>query len=175
MRHFYRLLTIISIAVLAACAQVPQAAIDVSRQVSTGITSLGENGQDAIAAWEETAFALLDERWSQIYKKADAEFRKKRQLAAAATLSADQAEEVAGLAALIRDEARKKIAGKASEMRKIITANAKTTLEANESVTQLLVSSNAVLTTQQSAAKQVAEQVKLPADLANFVSDLIKP
>lgn len=175
MQYLTRLILIIPVVMLAGCAQVPQAAIDVSRQVSTGISSIGTNGLDTVAAWEETALALLDERWSQIYKKADAEFRKKRNIAANAALTPDQSEDVAALATLVRDEARKKITGKADEMRKIISGNTKTTLEANESVTQLLISANSVLSAQQSAAKQVAEQAKLPSDLNQFVLELIKP
>lgn len=175
MQSIVRFLLIISLGLLTACAQVPLAAIDVSRQVSTGISSIGTNGLDTVAAWEETALALLDERWSQIYKKADTEFRKKRQIAVGTALTPDQVEDVAGLAALVRDEARKKINGKANEMRKVISGNTKNTLEANESVTQLLVSANSVLTVQQAAAKQVAEQAKLPSDLSAFVLNLIKP
>ena len=60
-------------------------------------------------------------------------------------------------------------------MRKVISGNAKTALEANESVTQLLISANSVLTQQQAVAKQVAEQAKLPSDLNAFVLNLIKP
>ena len=175
MQPTIRLFLVFPIVFLTACAQVPLSAIDVSRQVSTGISSLGNNGQDAVAAWEEVVLALLDERWSQIYKRADSEYRKKRQIAAGAALTADQVETVAGVATLIRDDARKKITGKANEMRKVISGNAKTTLEANESVTQLLISANSVLTTQQAVAKQVAEQAKLPADLNSFVLNLIKP
>jgi len=175
MQRTLRLLLIVPIAFLTACAQVPISAIDVSRQVSTGISSLGTNGQDAVAAWEEVALALLDERWSQIYKRADSEYRKKRQIAAGTALAADQVEEVAGLATLIRDDVRKKITGKANEMRKVITENAKTTLEANESVTRLLISANSVLSTQQAVAKQMTEHAKLPADLNTFVLNLIKP
>lgn len=175
MLRFYTAILPITFAVLSGCAQVPQAAIDVSRQVSSGISSIGNNGQDVVTAWEETTFALLDERWKQIYKKADNEFRKKRQVANTAVLTAEQQEEVAGLAALIRDESRKKIAARANEMRKVIGANTKTTLEANESVTQLLVSASAVLATQQAAARQVADQAKLPTDLGKFVSSLIEP
>jgi hypothetical protein len=175
MQSAFRLLPFVPIALLTACVQVPISAIDLSRQVNTGISSLGTNGQDAVAAWEEVALALLDERWSQIYKRADSEYRKKRQITASSTLTADQAEEVAGLAALIRDDARNKVTGKANEMRKVISGNTKTTLEANESVTQLLISANSVLTTQQTVAKQVVEHTKLPTDLNTFVLNLIKP
>ena len=170
-----RLFFVVPIAFLTACAQVPISAIDVSRQVSTGISSLGTNGQDVVTAWEEVALAFLDERWSQIYKRADSEYRKKRQIATSAALTADQVEEVAGVATLIRDDARKNITAKANEMRKVISGNAKTALEANESVTQLLISANSVLTQQQAVAKQVAEQAKLPSDLNAFVLNLIKP
>lgn len=175
MQPAFRLLLIVPVALLTACAQVPISAIDVSRQVGTGVSSLSTNGQDAVVAWEEVALALLDERWGHIYKRADSEYRIKRQIAASAALTADQSVEVAGLATLIRDDARKKITGKANEMRKVISANTKTTLEANESVTQLLISANSVLTTQQTLAKQAVEHAKLPTDLNTFVLNLLKP
>lgn len=174
MQPFTRLLLAITVLWLSACAQVPTSAIDLNRQVSTGISSLGTNGQEAVAAWEEAALAFIDDRWKEIYKKADSEFRIKRKLADNIALNGDQAEEVAGLAALIRDEARKKIIGKANEMRKVISDNTKATLEANESVTRLLVSANSVLTAQESTTKQVVEHAKLPATTNNFLRDLIK-
>lgn len=175
MQPAFRLLLLAPVALLTACAQVPISAIDANRQVGTGISSLSANGQDAVAAWEEVALALLDERWGQIYKRSDSEYRKKRQIAASSALTADQAEEVAGLATLIRDDARKKIIGKANEMRKVISGNTKTTLEANESVTQLLISANSVLTKQQTLVKQAVEHENLPTDLNTFVLNLIKP
>ena len=175
MQLAFRFLILVSVGMLAACAQVPIAAIDVSRQVGTGISSLSSNGQDAVASWEEVALALVDERWTLIYKKADSEYRKKHQIASSHTLTAEQAEEIAGLAALLRDEVRKKIIVKSNEMRKVISDNAKITLIGNESVTQLLVSSNSVLTTQQTLAKQAVEYAKLPNDLNMFVLNLIKP
>lgn len=175
MQPAFRLLLLVPVVLLTACAQVPISAIDVSRQVGTGISSLSTNGQDAVAAWEEVALVLLDERWGQIYRRADSEYRKQRQIAVPAALTADQAEEVAGLATLIRDNARKKITGKANEMRNVISGNTRTTLEANENVTQLLISANSVLTTQQTFAKQAVEHAKLPTDLNTFVLNLIKP
>lgn len=161
------------IMLLTACAQVPVAAIDLSRQVGQGISAIGANGQDAIAAWEEVALSLVDERWSQIYKKADNEYRKKYQIAAGATLNSTQTEDLAGLAALMRDEVRKKISTKAIEMRKVVSANTKATLEANDSVTNLLISANSVLTVQQAVAKQALDQAKLPTDINNYVKGLI--
>lgn len=175
MLFYSRLLVLVPVALVSACAQVPISAIDASRQVNTGISTLSSNGQDAVSAWEQAALALLDERWSQIYKRADIEYRKKRQINASEALKTDQAEQVAGLATLIRDDARKKIAGTANEMRKVILENSKVTLEANESVTQLLISANSVLTTQQTSAKQVVEYGKLPADINTLVLSFIGP
>jgi len=82
---------------------------------------------------------------------------------------------LASLAALMRDESRKRINGRANEMRKIVDANTKTTFEANDSVTRLLVSARSVLYGQQEAAKQVAEQAKIPPDITKFITDLLKP
>jgi hypothetical protein len=175
MNHLWRIILTTSILVGAGCAQIPQPAIDVSRQVSSGISALGTNGQDMVTAWEEVAYALLDERWSQIYRKAESDYRTKRQLAKTVALNSEQQEEVAGLATLMRDESRKKIGIRSADMRKIIDANTKTTLEANDSVTRLLVSAKSVLSGQQETAKQLADQVKIPSDASKFVSDLLKP
>jgi len=162
-------------ALLSACAQVPVAAIDVNRQVSVGIAALGSNGQDLVNAWEETAFAVIDERWGTLYKKAEIDFRAKRRIAPDAALSAAQQEDLAGLATLVRDQARQRIAAKAREMRQVLAANTRGTLEANDSITQLLISANAVLSQQQSALKQVGEQLRIPSDVTKFVVELVQP
>ena len=63
-------LTLIFIAILTfttGCSSIPQAAIDVNKQVSAGISALGENGIEMVDAWEKSAFNMLDERWSKIY------------------------------------------------------------------------------------------------------------
>lgn len=168
-----KLFSVVLVIFLSACAQVPFAAIDLNRQVSQGISAIGDNGQAAIAAWEAVALSLVDERWGQIYKKADIEYRKKYQIAGGIALTSTQAEELAGLAALLRDEVRSKIFAKAMEMRKVVSVNTKATLDANDSVTNILISANAVLTVQQTAAKQVLEQARLPTDVNNFVKNLI--
>jgi hypothetical protein len=168
-----RSLLLIAAALLGACAQVPVAAIDVNRQVGVGITTLGSNGQDLVNAWEETAFAVIDERWSRMYGKAEADFRARRRIAADAPLTAQQQEDLAGLATLVRDQLRQKISARANEMRKVLATNTRNTQDANESITQLLISANTVLTQQQSALKQVGEQLKIPGEVGKFMSDLV--
>ena len=155
------------------CVQIPQAAIDVNRQVSTGISSLGDNGQEMVRAWEETAYMVLDEKWGQIYKKAESAYRSKKGIAAGTTLSAQQREDVAGVATLVRDEIRKKIRAEADNMRSIISSNTKSTLEANESITNLLISANAVTSMQQSAIKQVGTLIPIPPAISTFVNSAI--
>jgi hypothetical protein len=170
-----RCLLLIAAALLGACAQVPVAAIDVNRQVGVGIAALGGNGQDLVNAWEETAFAVIDERWNRIYGKAEADFRARRKIAADAPLSAQQQEDLAGLATLVRDQMRQKISTRAKEMRKVLATNTRSTQEANESITQLLISANTVLTQQQSALKQVGEQLRIPADVGKFMAEVLQP
>ena len=166
---------LLAASLFGACAQVPVAAIDVNRQVGVGIAALGNNGQDLVNAWEATAFAVIDERWGTLYKKAEIDFRAKRQIARDAPLSAAQQEDLAGLATLVRDQARGKISARANEMRKVLASNTRNTQEANDSLTQLLISANAVLSQQQSALKQVGEQLRIPADLSQFVTELMQP
>lgn len=159
---------------LSACAQIPQAAIDVNKQVSTGITAIGANGQEMVRAWEESGYKMLDERWTQVYKKAEASYRTKRKIAKDSSLTAQQQQDVAGLASLVRDKVRTKIRAEADKMRSIIASNTKTTLEANESITNLLVSANTVNTTRQSALKEVGKLVPIPPEITGFIDNALK-
>ncbi|MBK7955788.1 MAG: hypothetical protein IPK02_18650 [Candidatus Accumulibacter sp.] len=166
------LLLVLSV-LIAGCAQIPQAAIDVNRQVSSGISALGQNGQDLIAAWEETGYAILNDRWSQIYKNADTAYRTKKNIVIGTALTAQQQEEVAGMAVLVRDAVRTKIRDEASILRKTVSSNTAITLEANDSITALLISANSVLSGQQSALKQVVGLVPIPPAIGQFVTDAI--
>ncbi len=56
--------------VITGCSNIPQAAIDVNKQVSVGINALGENGVEMVKAWELSAYSMLDEKWSKVYAKA---------------------------------------------------------------------------------------------------------
>lgn len=158
---------------ITGCAQIPQAAIDVNRQVSAGISALGQNGQDLITAWEETGYAILDDRWSQIYRNADTTYRTKKTIAAGSALTAQQQEDVAGIAVLVRDAVRTKISAEASTLRKTVSSNTIITLEANDSITALLISANSVLSVQQSAIKQVVGLAPIPPAIGKFVTDAI--
>lgn len=161
------------ILLLTGCAQIPQAAIDVNKQVSTGITTIGDNGKEMVLAWENTAYSMLDERWERVYRKAESSYRTKKGILAGTALSSLQQEEVAGLAALVRDEVRGKIRLEADDMRKIIASNTKSTLEANESITQLLVSANAVNAIQQSAIKEVGPLLPIPPVISGFIESAL--
>jgi hypothetical protein len=159
---------------VSGCVQIPQAAVDVNRDVSKGISALRDNGNEMVDAWEEMGYRMLDERWARVYSKADADFRAKRKLAPGSALSADQQQNVAGLATLYRDEVRKKIQAKAAELRAVINKNAKMTLDANESITSLLISANAVTSVQQTALKSVGELVPVLPKVSSFVEELLK-
>ncbi len=111
-----RNLILVFIATLAfittGCSNIPQAAIDVNKKVSAGISTLGENGIEMVDAWEQSAFDMLDERWTNIHKKAGASYRNSKGITAGTTLTLQQQEDVAGLSAFIRDEIRKKLGQK---------------------------------------------------------------
>lgn len=160
--------------IATGCSSIPQAAIDVNKQVSEGISALGENGTEMVNAWEQSAYNMLDEKWSKVYEKADATYRSKRSIAAGAILTAQQQEDIAGLSALIRDEVRSKIRSESNEMKSIIMSNTKNTLAANESVTDLLVTANAVATFQQAAIKEVGNIIPIPPTISTFISDSLK-
>ena len=173
MSRYHSAAAIILVAIAAGCVHVPQAAIDVNKQVSIGITSISENGQEMINAWEETGYMVLDDRWSQVYRRAEVEYRKKKNLADSAVLNSQQQEDVAGLATLIRDDVRKKIHNEANKMRQIISANTKTTLEANNSITNLLISASSMISSQQTALKEVTKLIPIPPEIVKFVSNAI--
>jgi hypothetical protein len=174
MKRFLPATVLVTTFSMVGCAQIPQAAIDVNRQVATGITALNDNAQELIRAWEETAYQVLDERWSKVYAQADAAYRTKRGVQPGVLLTSPQAEEVAGLATLVRDDVRKKIRTEADGMRKIVTANAKNTLDANESVTMLLINANAIGAAQHSALKQVGTLLPIADTVTNFINIALK-
>ena len=160
--------------IATGCSSIPQAAIDVNKQVSAGIRALGENGIEMVNAWEQSAYNMLDEKWSKVYEKADVSYRSKKSISAGAVLTSQQQEDVAGLSALIRDEVRSKIKSEANGMKSIIMSNTKNTLAANESITDLLVSANAVATFQQAAIKEVGNLIPIPPAINTFINDSLK-
>jgi PBP1b-binding outer membrane lipoprotein LpoB len=160
--------------IATGCSSIPQAAIDVNKQVSAGISALGENGIDMVNAWEQSAYNMLDEKWSKVYEKANASYITKKSLSAGTVLTAQQQEDVAGLSVVIRDEVRSKIRSESNGMKSIIMSNTKNTLAANESVTDLLVSANAVATFQQAAIKEVGNLIPIPPAISTFISDSLK-
>ncbi|WP_282131438.1 hypothetical protein [Pseudoalteromonas aliena] len=156
---------------ITGCSNIPQAAIDVNKQVSVGINALGENGVEMVKAWELSAYSMLDEKWSKVYAKANESYRSKKSIAQNAVLTAQQQEGVAGLSALIRDEVRSKINTKANSMKSIIMSNTKNTIAANESITNLLISANAIVNFQQSAVKEVGKIIPIPPAISTFIND----
>ena len=168
------LFTSFMVSILSSCSSIPQAAIDTNKQVSLGISAIGENGIEMANAWEQTAYNMLDEIWSKVYKKADRTYREKKGISSDKALTPQQQEDVAGLAALIRSEVRLKIKAEADSMRGIINANTNTTLAANESITSLLVSANAVATFQQTAIKEVGNLISIPPAISTFITDSLK-
>jgi hypothetical protein len=167
-------MALFALLMLSACARIPQAAIDVNRQVSTGITAIGANGQEMVRAWEETGYKMLDDRWSQVYSRAEAAYRKKKGIADGTALTSNQHEDVAGLAALVRDKVRGKIRAEAEKMRGIIVANTKATLEANESITGLLISANAVFASRQALIKEVGTLIPIPPGITEFIGNALQ-
>lgn len=158
---------------LSACAQVPTAAVSVNQHVTTGISTLQENANVLIASWEESAFMLLDEHWEKVYSEAEKRYRDKKKIAACINLLPDQQVQVAGLAVLIRDEARSKIRTKAKEIRNQVNANAKKTLEANKSITALLRSVNQLVGTRTMALKMVGDLVSIAPVESQFLNTMI--
>jgi hypothetical protein len=59
-------------------------------------------------------------------------------------------------------------------MRSIIASNTKNTLAANESITDLLVSANAVATFQQSAIKEVGSIIPIPPAITDFINNSLQ-
>ena len=57
----------------------------------------------------------------------------------------------------------------ADRMRRTIHGNVQATLEANESITELLISANSVLSLQQSAIKEVGDLLPIPPTISTFI------
>lgn len=160
--------------IATGCSSIPRAAIDVSKQVSVGITAISENGIEMTKAWEESAYNILDERWSKVYKKAETSYRTQKNIGTGTALTPQQQEDVAGLAALIRGEIRQKIEAEAENMRAIISANTRNTLLANESITDLLVSAEAVATSRQAVLREVGDLIPVPPTISTFISNALE-
>ena len=136
-RLFFSALLAVSLG-LSACAEIPAEAVEANQQVSVGIKTLQDNGLALISAWENTGYMVLDSKFDDVYARADKIYRTKKSVAAGTALTAEQQRDVAGLATLIRDEVRKKVAAQAAEFRQIVKENANTTLNAKRFVTIIL-------------------------------------
>lgn len=177
LRHFiYIFLPLAVLFTLSTgCANVPKSAITVNQQVSKGIETLKQNGNTMINAWEETGYRVINEQWDKIYEKAEIIYREENSIVSDIALNeGEQKKDVAGIATLIRDELRSKVKVKADEMRKIVSSNASTTLKANESITNLLISVNEVGESREAVLQSVGELLPIPPDVKEFVNKALE-
>ncbi|MCZ6861278.1 MAG: hypothetical protein O7I42_13555, partial [Alphaproteobacteria bacterium] len=111
----------------------------------------------------------MDERWSKIYATGENFYRGKRNLTAAAVLTAPQREEAAGVANLLRDVVIDKIRTQANKYRTTAARNARHLLRANESITKLLVSSREVISARAAVVEKAGELVPILPVVKGFV------
>ena len=163
------LLTLIFGFILWGCASIPPQAIELNKNVSTGIDALEENAIEMVNAWEQSGFMILDESWDKLYDKAESDYRTKKGITTGTSLTADQTKDVAGLAVLIRDEVRKKITDEAISYRSIIKNNATEITQANDSITGLLQEANRAIGKRQVVMDQVQGILPIPPNLTSFI------
>lgn len=110
------------------------------QELDTKIADLQETNLSLIRAVALQSKYAVDERWSEIYSKADSLYRTKKGIGHEQELSREQAEDIAGLATLIREEIFKDIEKQEDEL---ISA-----LRNGESIRQKLreLSSEAIVT-----------------------------
>jgi hypothetical protein len=159
------LLLISMVLVFSACgAKIPSESIALNQNVTTGIEALRQNALDIIKAWEEVANSTIDEKWSELYSRAEDMFWKKRTLAPTGPTQ-EQLMEIAGLAGRIKDKLREVVRDKANEMRRTVMENAEATLKMNNGVTDLLSSARRVIETNEALLDTIKDMVPIPLDL----------
>ena len=135
----------LALALLVGCAQIPPEAIKLNEEVSQKITISKVNSLRLIDAWERSRHALIEEEWGYIYSEATRLYNAKpQQVREDLEGHASKPENIGELAALIMEGAKTRISAMAQEMRQVVENNAQEIVAANDSITRLLASANAV-------------------------------
>ena len=156
---------------LVGCVNVPPDSIAVNGRVSSGITTMEQNTVSVIKAWRDTAVALLEAQFDDIYDRAEEKFRSKRNIPGGQTLTSDQVRDVAVLVMVVNDAVRDKIDARAAEMRQVSQNNAAAIKAANDSITGLLKSAQAVIGGRDVLIQDVTNLLPIPANVVDFVKD----
>ena len=144
-----RLMLVTVIAILVGCAQIPPEAIELNKMVSENIKVLKDNNLLSIDAWEENGHIQIDNNWNLIYDKATKIYSRiledpERNHDIDPSL---RDRDIGKLASTITQKLKAKVSDQAKDMRRIVEENTKTIVAANNSISRLLASANAVATT----------------------------
>lgn len=166
MKNFF--FVFLTVLLLTSCApKVPPEAVPLSRSISRGIITLQENSLDLIDAWEEASYHIVKLKWSEIYKRANEIYWKKRTLPENDTPTTEQNEEIAALATLINNELNKKVRDKANEMRRVVQDNSSKIKDMNDQLVRLLTSVINVIKANEALLDTVMDIVPVPSGLLN--------
>ena len=162
-----------AVLLLTGCVSIPPESITVNEKISAGVVTMEENTNLVIDAWRETAVALLEEKFDAIYDDVEERYRSKRGIPSVSVggpdLNADQARDVAVFVMLVNERVRGAIDEKAANMRLVSQQNAGTIKGANDSITNLLQSSQAVISGREATIKDVTDLLPIPADVTGII------
>ena len=163
-----------AVLLLSGCVNIPPESITVNEKVSAGVVTMEENTNLVINAWRETAVALLEEQFDDIYDAAEEKYRSKKNIASGQGLNDDQVRDVAVFVMLVNEQVRGKIDKQVADMRRVSQRNAAAIKGANDSITNVLQSAQAVISGREAAIKDVTDLLPIPADVTDFISNAKK-
>ena len=145
--------------IFGGCASIPKNGAQLNSQVSLGIQRYQQEVESIIKTLGDVQRAILDEKWEEIYRKAEHKYRNEQGLDPASPLSQEQRIDVATIASGHREDILKEIEVLESELINKTRKNSFTLIEVNDHVTSYLLSLQKL-----DAAKQ---------DITNKISSLV--
>ncbi len=178
-RHVVALVVICGL--VSACANIPQGAVDLNRKVSKGVEALAENARSVIGTWRSLTYEIVDRNHDEIFGEVKINHTNKLKNKLKAMHPGASKEELrsalesalALLHARVRDKIRAGIDTKADAMLAVVNKNTRAILKANDSITNLLVSSREVVASRNALLVDFEALIPIPPPAKEFVKTLI--
>lgn len=159
---------------VAGCVNIPPESITVNAKISAGITVMQENTNLVIDGWRDTAMELLKAESDLIYKQVEVIYLKKGNIPKGQALNTKQIRDVAGMQSLVYLQMSDKINEKVDEMKRVAQANATALRRANNSITGLLESAQAVISRRQALIKDFSTLSPIITNVVDFINNAKK-
>ena len=166
-----QIVSIILTVMLCACASIPSSSIELNKKVTSGIEAIRDNGLTMVEAWEKTGYKVLDQRWEKVHTKAKEDYKRIKDIGEGTALTPEQEKDVAGLAVIYRDKIKENIKHEADSLREIINKNASETIQANNSITNLLEEASRAIGKRQVVMSEIKNLVPIPASVTDFIDN----